>query len=109
MGTPLRVLEAARELVDEINELAENARPRLYNHDQLLESVQSVAANIREAMGRNPGKDRNQFLRHARASAEETDEHLRPNVARKRISKSTFWRFHNRIAVIVRMLNKLMT
>jgi len=108
VSKPFRVLEAARSVVDEINQLLETSRKRLLNDAQLRESAGSITANIREAYGRRPGRERNQFLRFVRGSAEETDERLRTNFRAKRITPAQFWRLHNRLAVIVKMLSRLM-
>jgi four helix bundle protein len=67
-----------------------------------------MAANIREALGRREGAERNQFVRFARGSAEETDEHLRANFRRGRLSEPHYWRLHHRLTTIVKMLNGLM-
>ena len=108
MAAKLRVLDAARSIADDINSLIARARPRLLYAGQLSESAGSIAANIREGYGRNPGPERSIFLRHARASAEETDEHLRRNVGAGRLHEATFWRLHNRLAAISKMLTSLM-
>jgi hypothetical protein len=54
-----------------------------------------------------PGPHRNQAYRVARSSAEETDEHLRANFADGRIPPATYWRIHNRISLVVKMLTLL--
>ena len=108
MSEDFRVLEAARTVVDELNALMDNAPKRFVNEGQLRESAGSITANIREAYGRDRGKDRNQFLRFARGSAEETDERLRTNMAARRIETKPYWRLHNRLNVIRKMLNKLL-
>lgn len=107
MGKPLLVLEVARAVVDEVNALVLSRR-RLLNREQLTEAAGSITANIREGFGRREGPERNQFLRYARASSEETDEFLRGNHRQKLIASTQFWRMHNRLALIVRMLNRLM-
>jgi four helix bundle protein len=104
---PFRALEAARAVADEINKLLGNRRIRLLDRPQLRRSAQSVPANIREGMGRTPGPHRNQAYRDARGSAEETDEHLRANFADGRVSAVVYWRIHNRIGVIVKMLSTI--
>ena len=102
-----RVLEAARWVVDEVSDLVDEY-PRMRDKDQVLRSSGSIAANIREGNGRKPGAERNLFFRHARASCEETDEHLHANYRQGRIPATRFWRIHNRIATIVKMLNRMM-
>ena len=106
--SPFRVLDVARSVVDDVNRMLDRNR-RMLHRKQLSDAVQSIVANIREAQGRDPGPDRNQFLRFARASAEETDEHLRTNVGAGRIAEKWFWVQHNRLAVVVKMLNALMS
>ncbi|HEX6050819.1 MAG TPA: four helix bundle protein [Gemmatimonadaceae bacterium] len=108
MSTQLRVLDAARSIVDEVNALLDARRPRLLYEDQLRESAESIASNIREAHGRHPGPDRNRFYRFARGSAEETDEHLFANYRAKRLSLKCYRRLHNRLATTIKMLNRLM-
>ena len=81
---------------------------RLARDRQMRKAARSIAANIREAYGRRVGPERNPFFRFARSSAEVVDEHLRANFRRHRVEPATFWRVHNRIVVIVRMLNALM-
>jgi four helix bundle protein len=104
----LRVLDASRLVADEINVLLSRHRDRLIQPNQLERAVSSITANIREAYGRRPGPERSQFLRFARGSAEEAEEHLRSNMAAKRIDERCYWRNHHRLRVIVRMLNALM-
>jgi four helix bundle protein len=102
-----RVLEVARAVADETNTLLGNRQLRLIHRGQLRNAAQSIPANIREGMGRKPGPDRNQAYRVARGSAEETDEHLRANVADGRLPPATFWRMHSRIALVVKMLTAI--
>ena len=99
-----RVLEVARAVADETNDLLGNRQLRLIHRGQLRDSAQSIPANIREGMGRKPGPHRNQAYRDARGSAEETDEHLRANFADGRLPPAKFWRIHARIALVVKML-----
>jgi four helix bundle protein len=102
-----RALEAARVVADEINSLLSNRKLRLIHRAQLRDAAQSVPANLREGMGRKPGPHRDQAYRDARGSAEETDEHLRANFADGRLPPSEYWRLHTRIALIVKMLSRL--
>ena len=108
MDSNFRLLDVARAVVDEVNDLLDSSRRRLLHDGQLRDAVGSITANIREAYGRRQGAERNQFFRFARGSAEEAAEHLRTNVGAKRLEKSRFWRLHNRLIVIRRMLNTLM-
>src|SRR3954471_8839421 len=107
--TELRVLAIARDLKEEVNNLLDTSRKAFIDAAQLRDSVNGISANIREANGRRVGAERNQFYRVARSCSEETDEHLYTNRVTRRLAEKTFWQFHNRIAVIVKMLNRLMT
>ena len=104
---PFRVLEAARAVADEINKLLANRKLRLIHRAQLRDSAQSIAANIREGMGRSPGPHRHRSYRDARGSAEETDEHLRANFTDGRIAAAAYHRIHNRITLVVKMLSAI--
>ena len=108
MDEEFRVLQAAREVVREIEELLDDPRRRLLHDVQLRRSAQSITANIREAQGRREGPERNQLYRYAQGSSEETDEHLLRNFEKKRIPASRYWRLHNRLSVIAKMLRSLM-
>src|SRR5688500_15657191 len=101
MPTPLRVLDAARSIVDEVNRLLSRRGQKLIYDVQLQDSAGSMSANIREALGRREGPERNQFIRFARGSAEETDEHLRANYAVGRLPEPHYWRLHNRLTTII--------
>ena len=107
MDNPLRIMDAARSVVDDVNTLLDDPLSRLLYDDQLRESAQSIAANIREAYGRRAGRERSQFLRFARGSAEETDEHLGANFRASRLEPRRYWALHNRLTVIKRMLTTL--
>jgi four helix bundle protein len=98
------LMDVARAVADEINELIDGSRRRLIHRRQLRDAAQSITANIREASGRRRGPEREHFFRFARGSAEETDEHLRANFAAQRLPSHTYLRLHNRIALIVRIL-----
>lgn len=104
MDNSFRLLDAARLVADEVNVLL-RPKGRLIHRAQLRDSSQSVPANIREAMGRDPGPDRNQAYRHARGSAEESDEHLRANFADRRLPRKTYFRLRNRLIVIIKMID----
>ncbi len=109
MGTHrnLRVLDAAQSVADDINHRILTGGPIL-NAGQLGRAANSIPANIAEAFGRNAGPDRNQFLRHARASAEETNEHWREAHKAGQVPARLYWSVHHRLVAIVRMLNSLM-
>jgi four helix bundle protein len=108
MPQEFRVLQVAREVVDEINALMDGSARRFVNEGQLREAASSISANIREGYGRDAGRDRKQFLRFARGSAEETDERLRANLAAKRLDSKIYWRLHNRLDLIRKMLDGLL-
>jgi four helix bundle protein len=76
---------------------------------QLRDAAQSIAANIREGLGRDPGPDRNKSYRVARGSAEETDEHLLANFADGRVRKASYRRLRNRALLVIKMLDGAMT
>ena len=103
----LRVLDGARTVVNDINQLL-NSR-RLPNSAQLRDAAESITANIQEGFGRNAGPDRNQFLRFARASAEETNDRLRSRFCARDIPAKVYWPLHHRLVAIVRMLTNLMS
>jgi len=99
----LRVLDAAQWVADTIHRFLRLNRGTL-NAEQLSKSANSIPANIVEGFGR----DRNRFLRHARSSSEETNEHWREAHEAKQVDDSLYWRVHHRLVAIVRMLNSLM-
>ena len=103
----LRVLDAARMVVDDINRLLTSRR--LPNARQIRDAAESITANIQEGFGRDAGPDRNQFLRFARGSAEETNDRLRTRFAAEDISANVYWPVHHRLVAITRMLTKLMS
>src|SRR3954465_292967 len=109
MTNSFRLLEAARAVVDEINGLFRDPKLTLMHQGQLRDSAQSIPANIREGMGRDAGPDRNKSYRVARGSAEEIDEHLRANFADGRLPRVIYWRLHNRLVLIVKMIDAART
>ena len=108
MGPPPRLIEAARLVADETNRILDRRRRYFLHEAQLRKSAQSISANIREAYGRKAGPDRQHFLRIARGSAEETDEHWRGNYATGRLDSPRYWRLHHRLMTIVKLLNALL-
>ena len=102
----LRALHAAQMVVDDVNHILRRPIP---NARQIREAAESITANIQEGFGRDAGPDRNQFLRYARASAEEANERLRARFAAEDIPGERYWPLHNRLITIVRMLTKLMS
>jgi four helix bundle protein len=103
----LRVLDAAQWVADTIHRFLRLNRGIL-NAEQLSKSANSIPANIVEGFGRDPGRDRNRFLRNARSSSEETNEHWREAHEAKQVDHSLYWSVHHRLVAIVRMLNSLM-
>jgi four helix bundle protein len=105
MANSFRLLEVTRLVADEVNGLL-RPRNKLIHREQLRDAAQSVPANIREGMGKDPGPNRNKSYRDARGSAEETDEHLRANFADGRLSRETYLRLHNRLVVAIKMIDE---
>ena len=95
-------------VVTDVNALLRKRKPSLIHRAQLRNSAQSIVANIREGMGRDPGPDRNKSYRTARGSSEETDEHLHTNFTDRRLPLRAYRSLHNRLAVIVKMLDNAM-
>jgi four helix bundle protein len=104
----LAVLDAADVVADEINRLIDNGQRRLIHVQQLRKSAQSLGANIAEGFRRAPGLERDHALRVARGEAEETIRHLRANYSTNRIARTDYWRIHNRLVTIIRMLSSLL-
>ena len=105
----LAVQDAAEQIAAEIVQLVTARRSKLLFKGQLLKSAQSVSANIGEGFGRATKADRNRSLVVARGEAEETIEHLRANHTAKRIEVRAYWRLHNRLVTVTRMLSSLMS
>ena len=108
MPSNIRVLDAARSVVDEVNRLIDRSRRRFIEEKQLRESSDSITANIRECLSRERGPDRNRFLRYALGSADETDERLRTNWRASRIPRASYFGLHNRLLAIAKMLKAMM-
>lgn len=106
MTTNLKVLDAARSVGTEIDLLIDR-NPSILRKRLLREASASISANIREGYGRLDDRQRIQFLKIARGSAEESDEHVRSNFRAGRLEEATYWRIHNRLTAIVKMLNGL--
>jgi len=108
MGSDFRLMDVARSVVEDVNRLMATSRHPLRNDEQLRLAVQSVASNIREGYGRRTRAERNVFLGYARASADETDEHLTTHYRMGRIRAPVYWQLHNRLIVISRMITRLL-
>lgn len=104
----LAVLDAADQVVDEVNRLIDASPRRLIYATQLREAAQSVSANISEGFGRGKGPERNHKLRVARGEAEKAIRHLRSNLKSDRIAERTYWPIRNRLVTISKMLSSLL-
>ena len=104
----LNVLDAAQRAADMFEALIERSpRGQLRHVRQMRNAIQSISANIGEAFGRRPGRDRNRSLEIARAESEEAIRHLHANYRVRRVSRKDYWPFHNILVVIVKMLNSM--
>ena len=103
----LDVLDAAERAAEEIVRLIDRSPGRLLHVAQMRDSVQSIGANISEGFGRRPGRDRARSLEIARGETEDTIRHLRANFRGNRLVAREYWPIHNRLVVIVKMLNAL--
>lgn len=104
----LAVLDAADQVVDEVNRLIDTSPRRLIYAAQLRDAAQSVSANIAEGFGRGKGPERNHKLRVARGEAEKAIRHLRSNLTSERIAERTYWPIRNRLVTISKMLSSLL-
>jgi four helix bundle protein len=104
----LHVLDVAEQVVNELIELSSLPRCRLLFRAQLLDSAHGICRNIAEAFGRGTKPDRDRVLFIARGEAEETLENLAPNFRARRMEPGVFWRLHNRVVTIIKMLDELM-
>jgi four helix bundle protein len=105
----LNLLDAANRAADLINELIDRSpRYQLLHVTQMRESVQSIGANIAEGFGRGEGPERSRALRIAKGEAEETIQHLKTNFRTRRIAPKKYWRIHNLLVVIAKMLTSFL-
>ena len=105
----LNVLEAAEQLVQMVNELIDQSpRGRLLHVQQLRDAVSSIAANISEAFGREPGGARRQSLGIARGETEEAIRHMKENYSASRVPSPRYWPIHNRLLVLSKMVTGLL-
>ena len=106
----LNMLEAADNVSDQVTALVDRPGGRRMQHvRQMLESAQAIPANISEGFGRASQRDRARVLRIARGEAEETIRHLGKNYRSRRIPAKDYWPIHNRLVVIVKMLNSFLS
>jgi four helix bundle protein len=105
----LALLDAAQQAADQINALIDQSpRGRLLHVRQMRDSVQSIVANISEGLGRRPGRDRARSFEIARGETEETIAHVRANFRTDRIETRKYWPIHNRLVVIVKMVDSFL-
>jgi four helix bundle protein len=106
----LNMLDVADHISDRVTDLLDGpiGRRTLHKH-QLSESAHSISANISEAFGRTSPQDRARVLRIARSEAEETIRHLAKNFRSKRLQDRDYWPIHNKLVVIVKMLNSFLS
>jgi four helix bundle protein len=103
--TGLRALDAAQLLVKEIMEAVDALRAGAPSslRRQLVDSANSVAANIAEGFGRGTRAEKRHHLRISRGSLEETQSHLR--VSRPAfVDEQRYLRIWNLTLVLNRML-----
>ena len=104
----LAVLDAADQVVDDVNRLIDSSPRRLIYASQLRDATQSISANISEGFGRGTESERNNKLRVARGEAEKAIRHLRANLKSERIAERTYWPIRNRLVTISKMLSSLL-
>lgn len=104
----LKLLELVDQIVADVTLLATGGSTRLLFKGQLLDSVESVSANIGEAFGRGTKPDRNRALFVARGEAEEAIRHLLPNRVAKRVATRDYWRIDHRLVLAVKMIDAIM-
>ena len=105
----LALLDAAERTADQVIALIDRSpRGRLLHVRQMRDAVQSIAANISEGLGRRPGRDRARSFEIARGETEEAIAHLGANFRTDRIDKRDYWPIHNRLVVIVKMVDSFL-
>ncbi len=105
----LNVLDAAERAADGINRLIDRSKSRLLYVGQMRRSVQSIAANIGEGIGRGSTGDKARSFEIACGEAEETIRHLNANFRIGRLTPSEYWPHHNLLTVVVKMLKSLIS
>ena len=106
----LRALEVALLILDEVLQAVEQfpAKDPSGLRQQLAHAADSVAGNIAEGYGRATPNERRNKLRLARGELEEAQTHLKAAGRRRYMPAKTFYRIWNLMAVLHRMLAKLM-
>jgi four helix bundle protein len=105
--TELEVWKKARNLKNEIKELAQSFPPeeKFRLSDQIIRSSRSITATIAEGHGRYTFKDQVHFCIIARGSLSETHNHLIDALDCKYIDYEQLTSFKNKIEEIERLLN----
>ena len=75
--------------------------------DQLVRAALSVSSNTAEACGRGTVTEFRRFLIYARGSAQETLTQLRVAAALDPANAQTFHALENRVALVLKMLGRL--
>jgi four helix bundle protein len=104
----LDVLDAAERAADLVEELIERAPRQLIGAGQMRRAVQAISNNIGEGIGRGGAGDKARSMVVARGEAEETIRQLNANHRRRRITTKDYWRIHNLLTTIVKMLDSLL-
>ena len=100
-----RLLDAARMAADDVNRLIDRfARPTPSN---LRDPVELIAIHVKEAFGYPVGAERDHCWRAARQCAERANERLRAHFGAKRLPPEPYWRNHNRLLTISKMLSAM--
>ena len=107
--TGLRALDAAHLLVTEILDAVSRFPPTASAElrRQLVESANSVAANISEGFARGTPAERRYRLRIARGSLEETQSHIKVSRDAGYMEDRRYFRLWSLTVVLNRMIAKL--
>jgi len=107
----LRVYQMACELADELwnQVVAWDAFAKRIVGEQLLRSLDSVAANLIEGDGRHSAADALNFFRYSRASARESRHWIKCAARRKLISARDAADFDARLVLVAKSINALIT
>jgi four helix bundle protein len=101
----LRMLGAARMVADDIASLLKMPGIDVELADQIKRASHSISLNVAEGMGRPSGADRARFFGYAKGSVEEAKEVIHSIHNSGFIDDRRFWRIHNRLVTIARMIN----